>query len=851
MFLLESVKIRAIRGVVFFSDSSRLIEEDRMMADAEPFRPWTWKPPEENAETRRNLPRQDAYERVSGEATYTRDITLPGMLYAKILTSPYAHARIATLDTREAAALPGVRDILRFDDPDIATDNVTGCSSASRYNILTLPGISDFYQHPMGVAVVADSEEICDRALRAIKIEWEERPFILEMEESLKPDAPKIMPEVMRLDPTAKEPNTVQTEEVEIDNVEKAFAEADKIIEYKIKRAINSPAGVEAMVCIAQWRGEFLDLWLHHQHDMSGTLSSESTPSVAWDLVGRDEASRPKIPLDYRPKSRSDYHPPCGYWSKITLTYPYQGSVFGGLSWLAYSYSFIRLAIRLAKRVLGRPVKLLFDESNFYCGGDESGTYSCKVGAKKDGTITGYHWNVVGVRNPAKDKTPECTTIRKIRSTQQWAFTNRGYLESVRHGAPACVPHNIMFDRVAAEFGLDPTEVALRNDGCAGHDWDWVTQYQKDNGFPQRHSLKEVVDLGKAAIGWPQKWHPPGMKKLPNMRMHGLGFMSINEWGVGLKGILADGYSCLILRDGKVAIVGMRCDPGIDTESGFRHCVASEIGLKFEDTVIQERRSDNHVYHFAEPGGSFGTISTTPQLIVAARQLKNKILQYATRPRQKDPPFFLGKNPEELDIHDSMIFEKSNSTNRRAVSDVANAFWDTDPAIANPVIPGITGLTSEGKPDPRLYMMSRQAHFIEIEVDTETGEIIVVSLVCVNDVGHVFNQKGAEGQQYGGAYMALGRNATEEKICCPRTGVGLNYNHIGYQLGTMNDYPVIQCMLHETHLGYSSYGACGIGENVGAALSGIFAGAVYNAIGKWILDFPITPDKVLKALGVI
>ena len=140
-----------------------------MMADAEPFQPWTWKAPEENAETRRNLPRQDAYERVSGEAIYTRDIALPGMLYAKILTSPYAHAKIATIDTSKAAALPGVRDILRFDDPDIATDNVTGCSSASKYNILTLPGISDFYQHPMGVAVVADSEEICDRALRRSK----------------------------------------------------------------------------------------------------------------------------------------------------------------------------------------------------------------------------------------------------------------------------------------------------------------------------------------------------------------------------------------------------------------------------------------------------------------------------------------------------------------------------------------------------------------------------------------------------------------------------------------------------------------------------------------------------------
>ena len=105
------------------------------------------------------------------------------------------------------------------------------------------------------------------------------------------------------------------------------------------------------------------------------------------------------------------------------------------------------------------------------------------------------------------------------------------------------------------------------------------------------------------------------------------------------------------------------------------------------------------------------------------------------------------------------------------------------------------------------------------------------NIVCVNDVGHVFNARGAEGQQYGGAYMALGRNKSEEKICCPRTGVGLNYDHIGYQLGTMNDYPVIQCLLNESHLGYSAYGACGIGENIGAAMSSILCGAVYNAIG--------------------
>jgi CO/xanthine dehydrogenase Mo-binding subunit len=821
------------------------------MADPEPFQPWKWKSPADFAEMDREAIRQDAYERASGKAIYTRDLCLPGLLYAKILTSPYAHAKIARMNTSKAEALAGVRDVLRYDDPDIAFDSVTGCSSASKYNILTLPGISDFYQHPMGVAVVADSEEICDRALRMIDLEWEERPFVLDMEESLKPNAPKIMTEVIRLDPTSREPNTVQTDETEIGDVEKGFAQADKIIEYKITRAVNTPAGVEAMVCIAQWRGEFLDLWLHHQHDMSETLSSESVVSGAWDLVGRDEASRPKIDPGYVPAKREDPQPPFAHWSKMTFEYPYQGSTFGGLSWLAYSYSFLRLAIKLAKRANGRPVKLLYDESNFYCGGDEAGTYTCKVGALKDGTITAYHWNMVGVRNPAKDKTPECTTIRNIRSTQQWAFTNRGYVESVRHGAPACVPHNIMFDRVAAAFGLDPTDVALKNDGCGGHDWNWVTQYQKDNGFPVRHSLKEVIELGKRAIGWDRNWHPPGTKNLVGQKMHGMGFMSINEWGVGLAGILAAGYACLILRDGKVAIVGMRCDPGIDTESGYRGCVASEMGLKFEDTVIQERRSDNHVYHFAEPGGSYGTISTVPQLILAARQLKQKILRYAVTSRPNSQTFFPDRSPEDLDVKNSMIFEKANPSNTRTVAEVANAFWNTDPAIAHPTVPDLTGLTSEGKPDSRLYFMSRQAHFIEVEVDTETGQVAVINLVCVNDVGHVFNAKGAEGQQYGGAYMALGRNRTEEKICCPRTGVGLNYDHINYHLGTMNDYPVIQCILNESHQGYSAYGSCGIGENIGASLSAIFAGAIYNAIGKWILDFPITPDKVLKALGKI
>jgi xanthine dehydrogenase molybdenum-binding subunit len=781
----------------------------------------------------RDIKRQDAFERVSGQAVFTRDVALPGMLYAKILMSPFASARIKSVDISKAQALLGVRDILKFDDPDIAFDNDNGpyFEVSRNYNILTLPGTGDFYQHPMGVVAVADSEEICDRALRLVEIKWEELPFILDMNESLKSDAPKIMPDVLRMNPKAKEPNTILTDRTEFGNVEKGFQESDKIIEYTITRARNTPAGVEAIACVAQWRGDFLDLWVRHQDLPQGVLT---------------------VPNTIREKPQ----PAIAEWTKISVTMPYQGSWYGGFSWLAYSYSFVRLAAILARRAAGRPVKLLWDESNYYCGGDDAGTYKCKVGAKKDGTITAYHWHMQGIRNPAREKTHDCTKIPNILGTQEWALTNQGHNMCFRHGTHSSTPHHVMFERVAAEMGLDPTEVALKNDGCNGHDWEWVTRYQKDNDFPQRWSLKEVVDKGKKAIDWDRKWHPPGTKRLPDGKMHGLGFVSILEWHwhAPIPGI---SFACVTLRNGKAAIIAVRSDMGVDTESAARLAVASEAGLKYEDTVIQERRSDNSNFHFWQPGGSFGTNYITTQLILAARELKNKILEYATIPKPSQfmsaaqPPHFPNKKPEDLDIKDSMVFEKANPSNRKSVREVADSFWALDPPIFHPPAGTLYGLTSDGKPDPGLYAMARQAHFIEVEVDPETGMIDVTRIVCVNDVGHLFNPEGAYAQQYGGSIMGLGRSGTEEHVFCPKTGVALNLDLIGYHIGTMNDYPAADCLINESHLGYGAYGAYGIGENIGASMSGVTVSAIYNATGKWVLDYPTTPDRVLKALGKI
>ncbi len=821
--------------------------------------PWTWKPPESSESIKSNTSRHDAYDRVSGRGAFTRDIELPGMLYAKTLTSPYAHAKILGMDTSKAEALVGVRDILKFDDPDIAKDGGSGTDNNAAYSILTLPATADFYQHPMGVAVVADCEEICDRALRLIDVQWEERPFVLDMEDAAKPDAPKIMGEVRRMGfgfrsggsgGSAGGPNIIVSEDREIGDVGKGFAEADKTIEYTIKRAMNSPAGVEAMACVAQWRGDCLDLWVHHQANPQNNLAARSMggPMGMFGGFGGNSSS-----------SQGFTHS-----SKITINFPYQGSWFGGLSWLAYSDLFIRLAVVLAKRAKGAPVKLLYDESSFYCGGDEAGTYTCKVGARRDGTVTAYHWHMLGARNPATDKTYECTKIPNIRGSQVWPFTNRGFQACFRHGAASCVPHNVMFDLVAAEFGLDPTEVALKNDGSQGRDWEWVTRYQKENGFPQRHSLKEVIERGKKAIDWDSKWHAPGARKLPNGRMHGMGFTSVNEWSYG--GMSFPSYGCLMLRDGKVTIVGLRCDMGIDTESSYRHCVAAEIGLKYEDVLIQEQKSDNGAYSLAQPASSAATIGGIPQLVAAAREMKRQILERASGSMFASMgmggfmgmPMNMGgmqgassRKPEDYEIKDSYVFEKANPDRKRSLAEIAGGggFMGGSSMIAHPEAnsgPMMTGMMGQG-----MYVMPRQAHFIETEVDVETGMVYVVNVVCVNDIGYLFNRRGAEAQQYGGAVMGIGKSATEEKIYCPKTGVGLNLDHINYHIGTMNDYPVVQCYLNESRLGYGPYGACGIGENIGASLAAITSSAIYNATGKWILEYPITPDKVLKALGKI
>ena len=150
----------------------------------------------------------------------------------------------------------------------------------------------------------------------------------------------------------------------------------------------------------------------------------------------------------------------------------------------------------------------------------------------------------------------------------------------------------------------------------------------------------------------------------------------------------------------------------------------------------------------------------------------------------------------------------------------------------------------------KTFLMCRQCCFVEVEVDTETGQVEVTNLVHPYDLGQSINPDVNDQQLYGGAYQGLGVSGTEAIYYDPQTGVKLNDNLIGYPILTILDVGPIQNPIVETNLGWTTYGAYGCSEAGKAVPAAAFlVPAVYNAIGVWIEDTPVTPERVLKALG--
>lgn len=782
--------------------------------------------------------RLDGLQKAGGRADYTMDVQLPGLLHMRFLTSPYPHARILSMKTARAEELPGVRAVLRYDDPELPEAADLGGHVPQAEPVI--PGIVHFQGQECGAAVAADTEDLAEEALRLIDIEWEVRPFVLEAEEALKPEAPLALPELFTWGNIYNEVLLGEAySDIKKGDIEKGFAEADQTVEFRSERRLHTWIGPERPCGVFLWNGDTAEIWVKQQR-----------PHIAKRLVSTWFG----IPTN-----------------KILVHCLYQGASFGGWSQVSWNFGGHYCAALLARRT-GRPVKWTFTRREDFFGGEmDEGTYWLKVGAKKDGTITAVEGRAV----LANQQWPvfhffkhlvENTRIPNLYGKFLTVMTNKGPNVPTRCEQNANThTQSLVFDHIANALKLDPTVVALKNDGAFGHDTEWLNQQKKERGFEVRDSLRECIDQGKKAIDWDAKWHPPGTKKLPNGRMHGLAFTWAHEWDD------SGGSSEMAIRiernDGTASILAMGCDNGVDAENSYCRIAADELGMKLEDIYYNPR---------VDPGFFRMTPDSSTNMAVngfavrnAARILKRQILEAAAAPvaqtqRGSFPSFFPEAKPEDLDMRDSIIYLKKDPSQRVSLAEFVGPSRSAGPMTDNENLglrtPFSVPLYAYGyhvqdgtyHPEHIYTKFCRQAHFMEVEVDPQTGEVIVTKVVNVNDVGKAINPLSCHGQQYGGTYMGVGRGLTEEVIYDPVTGVMLNGNLLDYKIATILDIDgPIETILVETGMGYGPYGVVGIGEDIGTVVPALLGPAVFNALGVWIDDFPITPNRILKALGKV
>jgi xanthine dehydrogenase molybdenum-binding subunit len=322
-----------------------------------------------NYVNQRGIYRKDGYLKASGRAVYVRDVLLPGMLYAKVMHSPYCHATIKSMDISDAEALPGVRCIIRYDDPFWNERWIA--SSEDRWETFALPYTNHFFGEGCGAVVAADTEEIAEEAIRLIKAKtvWEELPFVLTADEALASGATIAFPEKRPDGPT----NLEATLKVTRGDVEAGFAASDKTLEFTVHRLEENPHCAEPMSLVAFWNGDQLDYWIRDQHN------SAIRGAYAGAQTGRLVQFTPlklEIPM-----------------SHITQHVPYQGSSFGAGS--RFSRQYCWHVAQLTKRT-GRPVRLTFNraETEQCCSASESlSTMNIKVGFNNDGTIVAVQTN--------------------------------------------------------------------------------------------------------------------------------------------------------------------------------------------------------------------------------------------------------------------------------------------------------------------------------------------------------------------------------------------------------------------------------------------------------------------------
>lgn len=741
----------------------------------------------------KSLPRVDGPEKVTGSAKFVADFSLPGMLIARALRSPHAHARIKRLDVSKAEAYPGVVAVLTA--ADIAD---VECEPTSRSQNVVAKTQVLFAGQPVA-AVAATTREIADEALALIEVEYDVLPPLLDPLESIKKGSFTIVHEGSEAG-------------VHIDRSEEkihaggagALAEEDETTEVNnvssqvhFKRGDIARGFQEADVIV---EGQWVSNSVHQSYmEPNGTMA-------AWDAAGNLTIwTSTQGQFHIRDSMARMLHIPI---SKVRVISSEVGGGFG-----AKFGALAPLAVLLARKA-GRPVKHILTRSEEMVGATPAPytVTEVKLGATRDGRITAMKARVVMDTGSFPGAPMSIGTILLAGSYDIENFeldgyevlTNKASVGAYRApGAP-----NVAFgvegavDMLAEKIGMSPLEFRLKNVIEEGDKW------PNGNALPAV-GARQVLEALKA--------HPISSQKLgPN---EGRGY-AIGGWPGGAGA--ASAY-CRSNPDGTFQII-----TGTNNLTGsltaLAQIAAEELGIPLSlVTIVTADTSD------APPspasGGSQITYTMGHAVSLAAKDCREQMLDLAARR--------FGVDRAKVAIVDGVIRGPDGKTvTYRRLSDEANQ--GPGPIVGH-------GAHRPGRPFPGFAATAAIVH-----VDPDTGQTTLKRVVTAQDVGVAINPMAVEGQIQGGTVQGLGMALTEE-IIYNQDGRVANPGLLDYRILTCADVPEIETILVNVPAEAGPYGARIVGEPPIVPPGAALGNAISNAIGKRIYVFPATPERVFVA----
>ncbi|NWF91478.1 MAG: molybdopterin-dependent oxidoreductase [Syntrophaceae bacterium] len=742
-------------------------------------------------------PMLDALDKATGRARFTDDLSLPGMLYGKILRSPLPHAKILYVDLSGAEKATGVKAAIS--GKDIPKKKYGIVPMAKDEYALAIDKVR--YIGDEVAAVVATSLDAAEEAISKIHVDYEELPAVFDPLEAMKPGAPIIHDEV---------PNNVSaTIRKEFGDVEKAFAQSDFIFEDTFETQAVNHCPLEPQAALAMV-------------DHSGKVTLWSSTQIPF-FLRRNLATTLDIPE-----------------SMVRIIKPKVGGGFGQKIDL-YAKDFCAAFFAMKTK---RPVKFVYEREEVFTSTRQRHPMhiQLKTGMKKDGTILAQQFKVVADGGAYNSTAPLMITlacffimlpyrIENLLFEGFHVYTNKPVGGAMRgHGIPQVrFAVEAQLDTIAEKMGIDPLDLRLKNAFQAG-------EPHPAKLLVQSCGFSDTLIKAAEEIGWKEK-----RGKLPFGRGVGLAGASFPS-GVSNMSHISSGAVVKIERDGAITLLTGAADIGQGAETVISQIVAEELGVSLKE--IRITAADTEITPL-DPGtfGSGVTLRAGNAARIAAQVAKEKLFEAVAEKMEVEA--------RDLEAKDHRIFVKANPEKGMSLEEAIKVYQYSDrpmPIIGRgsyqpPAKEPTTLLKEDGNFSPAYSFMTQAA---EVEVDTRTGKVKVLKMVTAHDCGRAINPMLVEGQLEGSVVGGMGQALYEEVIT--EKGQVLNPSFLDYGIPTAMEVPPITSVEVETNDPEGPFGAKESGEGTQLSPAPAIINAIYDAIGVSFNSLPVTPERVLEAL---